>query len=263
MEFKMKPVALITGASSGIGFELAKVFAQEGYDLIVTADKGIRNAAQKLSALGAEVESYEVDLTKENGVDELTNFVQQTRQVIDVAVLNAGAGVGGQFATETDLSDEERIIKLNCLSTVQLAKWVVKEMLEHGHGHILFTSSVVGVMPSPLQSVYGATKAFVHSFAEGLRIELKESGISVTALQPGATETNFFDGPGLRETKVGQAKKDDPAKVARQGYEALMDGEDHIVAGSFKNKIQIAINKFLPEGMKGIATRSYAEKVDH
>jgi short-subunit dehydrogenase len=260
MQMSTKPFALITGASSGIGLELAKVFAEEGYDLLITAEKGIQEASRTIEQLGAKVDSYEVDLSEEAGVDELIAFADSLGRPIEVAVLNAGAGVGGDFARETNLEDEERIIRLNCLSTVRLAKWAVKNMLSDGKGRLMITSSVVSVMPAPLQLVYGATKAFVHSFAEGLREELRDTEITVTSLQPGATDTKFFEGPGLPGTKVDQMKKDDPAKVARQGFDALQNGDDHIVAGNIMNKIQIAVNKFLPERAKTMATRSYGEK---
>jgi short-subunit dehydrogenase len=139
------------------------------------------------------------------------------------------------------------MVALNVTSTVHLAKHVVKNMVARGSGRILFTASIAGTMPTPYETVYGATKAFVRSFSQGLREELKESGVSVTALMPGATETEFFDRAGAQQTKLGTNEKDDPAEVARQGYEALMAGKDHVIAGSFKNKLQAAAGHILPD----------------
>lgn len=240
-----KERAVITGASSGIGLELAKEFARRGFDLVICAeDPGIESAAQELRGLGAEVQAIQVDLASFDGVEK---FYAQIPQPIDVVALNAGVGVGGDFARETDLKAELNLINLNVASTVHLAKRVLKDMVPANKGRLLFTASVVSAMPGPFEAVYGASKAFVFSFAEALRNELKETEITVTALMPGATETNFFHRAGMDDTEVGKAEKDDAAEVARQGVDALLANKDRVVGGSFKNKLFVAAGSVAPE----------------
>jgi len=182
-----------------------------------------------------------------DGVETLYNRIQATNRPVDAIAINASVGVGGDFARETDLKDELNLINLNVVSSVHLAKRVVKDMVARGEGRILFTASIVSQMPSPFQAVYAASKAFVHSFSEAIRNELKDTGVTVTALMPGATETNFFHRAGLDDTKVGADQKDDPALVAKQGFEALMAGKDSILAESLKTKVQGAVSKVLPD----------------
>lgn len=239
--------AIVTGASSGIGFELAKQFVEHDFDVLITAeDEGIQKAARELEGLGAKVTPLQVDLASHDGVHKLQGAIQATGRPLDAAALNAGVGVSGPFA-ETDLAAELNLVRLNVVSTVHLAKYVVKEMVARGQGRILFTSSIAGTMPTPYQAVYGASKAFVRSLSQSLREELKDQGITVTALMPGATETNFFHRAGADDTKLGASEKDDPAEVAKDGFEALMAGKDHVVAGSFKNKVQAAAGYALPD----------------
>ena len=243
-----RPLAVVTGASSGIGYELAKQFAQNGFDLLVTATgSSINEAAQAFESLGAKVETVQADLATYDGVETLYDKIKATGQPVDAIAINAGVGVGGDFARETDLKDELNMINLNVVSSVHLAKRVVKDMVERGKGRILFTSSIAALMPGPFEAVYAASKAFLHSFSEALRNELKDTGVTVTALMPGPTETNFFHRADMDDTRVGAAKKDDPASVAKQGFEALMAGKDDIVAGSLMTKIQGAVSKVLPE----------------
>ena len=242
-----KQLALVTGASSGIGYELAKQFAQNGFDLlIVSAGNGINTAAREIQRLGANVDSVQADLADHQGVHKLLSAIQSSGRPVDAAAINAGVGVSGRFI-ETDLQEELNMIALNVTSTVHLAKYIAKDMVARGSGRILFTASIAGTMPAPYETVYGATKAFVRSFSQGLREELKDTGVSVTALMPGATETNFFHRAGADDTKLGVSEKDDPAEVAREGFEALMAGKDHVVAGSFKNKLQAAAGYALPD----------------
>ena len=242
-----KQFAVVTGASSGIGYELAKQFAQNGFDLlIVSAGPGINTAAQEIEVLGAKVEPIQADLANHDGVHKLQSAIKAAGRPIDAIAINAGVGVSGRFL-ETDLSEELNMIALNVTSTVHLAKHVVKDMVARGSGRILFTASIAGTMPTPYEAVYGATKAFVRSFSQSLREELKDTGVSVTALMPGATETNFFHRAGADDTKLGAGKKDDAAEVAKEGYEALMAGKDHVVAGSFKNKLEAAAGYALPD----------------
>ncbi|MEH2250415.1 SDR family NAD(P)-dependent oxidoreductase [Nostoc sp.] len=242
-----RPLAVVTGASSGIGYELAKQFAQNGFDLLVTSTgSSINEAAVAFKGLGAKVETVQADLATYDGVEMLYDKIKAIGQPVDAIAINAGVGVGGEF-TKTDLQEEINLIELNVVSTVHLAKRVVKDMVDRGKGRILFTSSIVSQMPSPFQAVYAASKAFVHSFSEAIRNELKDTGVTVTALMPGATETNFFHRAGLDDTKVGSDKKDDPAEVAKQGFEALMAGKDSVLAESLKTKIQGTVSQFLPD----------------
>jgi short-subunit dehydrogenase len=245
-------LAVVTGASSGIGLELARQLAERGYDLLVVAeDAGIERVASQFKKDGVTAEALRVDLRREEGVARLAERIGRAGPSLDVVALNAGVGVSGPF-TETSLEAELDMIRLNVTSVVHLAKRVVPVMLANGHGHILFTSSVAADMPAPYLAVYGATKAFVLSFSEALRHELGDSDISVTALQPGATDTNFFARAGMEEnTPVGRdPKKDDPADVARDALDALFADKDKAVAGSFKNKKDIAMAQILPEPAK-------------
>ena len=243
-----RPLAVVTGASNGIGYELAKQFAQNGFDLLVTSSgENINQVAQAFEELGAKVETVQADLATYDGVETLYNKIKATSRLVDAIAINAGVGVGGDFARETDLQDELNLINLNVVSTVHLAKRVVKDMVSNGKGRILFTSSIAALMPAPFEAVYGASKAFVHSFAEALRNELKDTGVTVTSLMPGPTDTNFFHRAGMDDTKVAQAQNDDPSVVAKQGFEALMAGKDSIIAGSLKTKIMGIGSKLMPD----------------
>lgn len=242
-----RPLAVVTGASSGIGYELAKVFAEHGFDLLVVAeDDGIAEAGAAFRQLGGEVEVLQTDLSRYEGVEELYAKIKDLGKSVDSVALNAGVGVSGEFS-ETSLERELELIDLNIVSTLHLTKRLLPDMLAQGHGRLLFTSSIAGEMPGPYYAVYAASKAFVQSFAEALRYEVKDRGIVVTALQPGPTDTNFFARADMLDTKAGQAKKDSPADVARDGFQALMDGKDHVVAGSFMNKMQVAAGKMMTE----------------
>lgn len=241
--------AVVTGASSGIGFELAKQFVQNNFDVLICAENPeINTAAQELRSLGADVQALQVDLTSRDGVQQLEQAIDSSGRMLDVAALNAGVGVSGPFA-ETDFSAEMNMVELNVVSTLRLAKYVVQKMVGQGSGRILFTSSIAATMPTPYEAVYGATKAFVRNLSQSIREELKETGITVTALMPGATETPFFEKAGALDTKLGASEKDDPAEVAKDGFEALMAGKDHVVAGAFKNKLQAAAGFALPDPM--------------
>lgn len=243
----MKPIALVTGASSGIGLELARVFAEEGYDLIINSGtERIFEAGEALRNLGADVTEIEADLSTREGAELLFEQASQGRQ-IDVVVLNAGVGVGGEFVT-TDYERELYIMNLNVVNTVYLAKLFLKEFAARDEGKLLITSSIAGEMPGPYYAIYAATKAFIQSFTEALHFEMKDTGrnITVTSLQPGPTDTEFFARADLLDTPGGEGKKADPAKVARDGYEALMAGKDHVVSGAM-NKIQTAAGKIMSE----------------
>jgi short-subunit dehydrogenase len=254
--------AVVTGGSSGIGLELARVFAKNGFDLLVTSGSNkIEHAADELRDSGVETTKVEADLATYDGVEKLWAAIQATGRPLDAIAINAGVGVGGDFARETSLEDELNMIQLNVTSTIHLAKRVLKDMVARGSGKILITSSIAGTMPTPLEAVYGATKAFGLSFAQSLRNELKDTGVTVTALQPGPTNTNFFHRAGLDNTEVGSEGKytNDPREVAEQGYKALMDGNDHIFASSLKTKVQGELGKFVPESLKAEQHRKMAE----
>lgn len=250
MDSSSRPLAVVTGASNGIGYELAKQFAQNGFDLLVTAtDSKTNDAAQTFEQLGAKVETVQVDLATYDGVETLYNKIKATGHPVDAIAINAGVGVGGEFI-KTDLQEELNLINLNVVSSVHLAKRVVKDMVDRGSGKVLFTSSIAALMPGPFEAVHAASKAFLHSFSEAIRNELKDTGVTVTALMPGPTDTNFFHRADMDDTKAGASKKDDSVEVAKQGFEALMAGKDDVVAGSVMTKIQGAVAKVLPETVK-------------
>src|SRR4051794_1180876 len=262
MESNNRRFAVVTGASKGIGHELARVFAKNGYDLLITADsEQIEDAGRELDNLGVQVQTVQADLAKYEGVEKLWSAVEATGRPVDVIAINAGVGVGGKFI-ETDLEEELNLVQLNVTSTVHLAKLVVRQMASRGAGKILLTSSIAGTMPTPLEAVYGASKAFVLSLAKSLRYELDDIGITVTALQPGPTDTNFFHRAGMDDTEVGSEGKytNDPAEVAQQGYDALMDNKDHVFASSLITKIEGEVGKFVPESLKAEQHRKQAEK---
>jgi short-subunit dehydrogenase len=256
-----RPFAVVTGASSGIGYELARQFAEHGYDLLIAAeDDGIEPAAVALRGDGGPaVQAVQVDLATYEGVEKLYESIVGSGRPVAAIALNAGRGAGGDFASQTDLRDELNIIDVNVTSTVHLAKRVLPDLVDRGAGRVLFTSSIASTMPGSFQAVYNASKAFVQSFAEALRNELKDTGVTVTSLMPGPTDTNFFDRADMGDTKVGTGKKDDPAEVAKQGYEALMKGDDHVVAASFKNKLQAVAGKVIPDTTKAEMHRKMAE----
>jgi len=255
-----RQLAVVTGASSGIGFELAKVFAREGYDLLVTAEDGeLEPVCRELNQMTASVEGARADLATPEGVERLYERIQAGARPVDALALNAGIGAGGAFATETELADELKLIDLNVRGTVHLCKLVVADMVERDAGRILFTSSIAATMPGPFQAVYNASKSFVQSFALAIRNELKDTGITVTALMPGATETEFFERAEMEDTEVGAGEKDDPADVARQGFDALMAGKEKVVAGAFKNKVQVAAGRVIPDSAKAEKHREMAE----
>jgi uncharacterized protein len=255
-----RPLAVVTGASSGIGLELARQFADNGFDLIIASeDADIAAAARELEPSGASVEAVQADLAKDSGVDELRRRIAAAGRPVEAVALNAGIGAGGAFATDTDLHQELKIIDLNVRSTVHLAKHVVRDMVARDQGRILFTSSIASTMPGAFQAVYNASKSFVQSFALALRNELKDTNVTVTSLMPGPTETEFFERADMLDTKVGASDKDDPADVARDGFEALMDGKERVVASSASTKAQARASRLTPDAVKAEMHRRMAE----
>ncbi|WP_249998175.1 SDR family oxidoreductase [Actinoplanes sp. M2I2] len=261
MTSTMNPFAVVTGASSGIGFELARQFAEHGYDLLIAAeDDAIEEAATALRRDGQnQVVAVRADLAQFDGVEAVYAAVLETGRPIDAIALNAGRGIGGDFVRETPLADELNVIDVNVTSTVHLAKRVLPDMVARDSGQVLFTSSIASTMPGTYQAVYNASKSFVQSFAEALRAELKDTGVTVTSLMPGPTDTNFFHRADMDDTRVGASKKDDPAVVAKQGFDALMKDKEKVVAGSVKTKVQGAASKVMPDKAKAEMHRKMAE----
>jgi short-subunit dehydrogenase len=253
--------AVITGASSGIGMELARQFGKNGFDLLIcSGSDDIFEAQRELEAEGYTVEALKANLSGYNGVEELFNRIQKYGKVLDAVAINAGVGVGGEFI-ETSLNEEIHLINLNIVSAVHLTKRILPEMKLREHGRILYTSSISSQMPSPFEAVYGASKAFLTSFAQSIRNEAKDYGVSVTVLMPGATNTNFFHRAHMDDTKAGAEMKysNDPAEVARQGFEALMSGKESVFAESLMTKIQGKALKYLPEKFKASFHRKWSE----
>jgi short-subunit dehydrogenase len=248
-------LALITGASSGIGLELAKLFANDGYDLVVAAeDDGIRDVPQTLSAFGVEIQPIQVDLRTSDGVEHLYRSTVAGDRTLAAAALNAGVGQGDMFL-KTELADDMSIIDLNVRSTVHLAKLVVRDMANRDEGKVLFTSSVASMMPGSHQTVYNASKSFVQSFVEGLRDELRDTGITITSLMPGITDTNFFNRAGMLDSIAGKGPKEDPARVAKQGFDALMNDDHKVIGGSIVSKLMGASSAVLPDSVKAVGSR--------
>jgi uncharacterized protein len=248
-------LALVTGASSGIGFELAKLFAADGYDVVAAADDdGIHTSAAALASGTAQVTPVQVDLRDPAEVERLYRTATQDGRHVAAAALNAGTGRGGSFI-EGSLDADFNVIDLNVRSTVHLSKLVLQDMATQGSGKVLYTSSIVAQMPGSMQTMYNASKSFVQSFAEALHDEMRDTGVTVTSLMPGPTNTNFFRRVGMQDTLVGRMPKDDPRQVAKQGYDAMMRGEVKVVASSPMSKALGVVNRFLPDSVKAVANR--------
>ena len=247
------PLALVTGASSGIGLALARQFAEHGYDLVIAAeDAAIHDAAESLRTGGRRVEAVQVDLARADGADRLWARARALGRPVDAVAINAGVAVNGLFA-ETDLAAEVTLIELNVTSSVRLAKRAVQEMAARGAGRILITSSIAAEAPGPYTAIYSASKAFLLSFGEAIRHELKDRGVTVTVLQPGATDTHIIARSGMEDTKLGAGPKLGADAVARAGFEALMAGKDHVVAASLREKVMVAAAPFAPDTVAAAA----------
>jgi short-subunit dehydrogenase len=257
-----KPLALVTGASSGIGLELAKQFAQHGYDLVVNAeDAELDDAAAQLRAEGVDVIAVRADLRTPAGIEQLWTRVLATDRPLDAAALNAGVGVGGAFI-DTDWARDLEIIQLNVAATTALMKLVLVQMTGRNAGRLLVTSSIASTMPGSYQSIYNASKSFVQSLTEAVQDELKDTDVTITSLMPGPTDTEFFDRADMTDTGMGKGPKDSPEKVAEQGFAALMAGEKKVVAASMAVKAQEAMNKVLPDSVKAAGNRVMAKPRD-
>ncbi|MFL6274139.1 MAG: SDR family NAD(P)-dependent oxidoreductase [Blastocatellia bacterium] len=256
MSSTIRQLAVVTGASSGIGYELARCCAENGFDLVIAADQPeIQQAAQTLGALGVNVEAVEADLATLEGNDKLYAAIQG--RPVNALLANAGHGLGRAFL-EQDFDEVRHVIDTNITGTIYLIQKVGRDMQARGQGRILITGSIVGFMPGSFQAVYNGTKAFIDSFSFALRNELKDSGVTVTCLMPGETDTEFFERADMMDTKVGTKKKDDPADVAKVGFEAMMKGEGDVVAG-WKNKVKTAIASITPAGMLAEQHRKLAK----
>jgi len=252
---RTRPLAVITGASSGIGFELAKLCAVNGFDLVIAADEPLDEAVETVRGLGAAVETALVDLATRPGVDTLVKTVGN--RTVDALIANAGHGLGQAFLDQA-FEEIEHVIETNVTGTLYLIHQIAWKMRERGAGRILITGSVAGFMPGTFHAVYNGTKAFIDSFAYALRAELKDSGVTVTCLMPGLTETEFFKRAGLTDTKAGQDDKDDPADVAKDGFDAMAKGDADVVSG-WKNKVMTTVANVTPAEMLAEQHRKMTE----
>jgi uncharacterized protein len=256
MSTQSRPLAVVTGASSGIGFELARCCGEHGYDLLIAADEPeIQTAAAELRGTGAAVEALEVDLATQEGVDQL--YAAAGGQPIAALLANAGRGLGKAFLDQS-FTDIRRVIDTNVTGTLYLIHKVAREMRARDEGRILITGSIAGFMPGTYQAVYNGTKALLDSFSFALRAELKGTGVTVTCLMPGATETEFFDRAAMLDTKVGTQKKQPADDVAKAGFEAMMRGDGEVITG-WQNKLRAAIASVMPAGMVAEQHRGLAE----
>ncbi|MGH9901442.1 MAG: SDR family NAD(P)-dependent oxidoreductase, partial [Pyrinomonadaceae bacterium] len=238
MTANTRPLAIVTGASAGIGYELARICAENNFDLLIAADESeINEAAQSFRALGVEVEAVEADLATLEGNDKL--YAATKGRPVEALLANAGHGLGKAFLDQ-NFDEVRHVIDTNITGTIYLIQKVGREMRARGKGRILITGSIAGFMPGTFSAVYNGTKAFIDSFSFALRNELKETEVTVTCLMPGATETEFFERADMMDTKVGTSEKDDPAVVAKDSFDAMMRGDGDIVSG-WKNKIQTVL----------------------
>lgn len=250
-------LAIVTGASSGIGLELAKLAAKDGYDLLVAADTSFTSAEGELKAAGANVQTLEVDLSNFEGVDRLLDAAGGRQ--IDLLCANAGHGLGRAFLDQ-DPAEWRHVVNTNITGTAYLLQRVLKRMVARNEGKVLVTGSIAGYMPGSFQAVYNGTKAFVDSFVAAIQNELKDAdGVTITNLMPGPVETEFFKRGDMMDTSVGtDPKKSDPADVAKDGWDALMAGKHSIVSG-LKNKVQATLANVTPNEVLAERHRQMAE----
>jgi uncharacterized protein len=251
-----RPLAVITGASSGIGRALAELCARDGYDLVLAADRAeIGGVASALRETGVSVDAVQADLATIEGVDQLWATVKGRE--VDALLANAGHGLGGAFLDQ-NFDQVRHVVDTNITGTLYLVHRVAGGMRARGRGRILFTGSVAGFIPGTYQAVYNGTKAFIDSFSFALRAELKDSGVTVTCLMPGPTDTEFFERAEMTDTRVAQGTKDDPVDVAKAGYTAMKRGDADVVAG-WKNKLQTTVANITPAGVLAEQHRRMAE----
>lgn len=251
-----RPLALVTGASSGIGLELARQCALNGFDLIIAADRPMQAACDALMKIGANVQCVEVDLARTDNIDRLYELTRG--RPVDALLANAGHGLGKAFLNQAFV-DVRHVVDTNITGTIYLIHRIGNDMRQRRSGKILITGSIAGFMPGTFQAVYNGTKAFIDSFSWALRSELQDSGVTVTCLMPGVTDTEFFRRADLMDTRIGASdEKMDPADVARAGFRAMMDGAGHVVTG-FRNKVQVAMANITPDAMLARQHRRMAE----
>jgi len=236
-------LALVTGASTGIGYQLALCCARNGYDLLIAADEPeIETSATRLRQSGVNVEAIQADLSNIDGVAKL--HAAAADRPVELLIANAGRGLGKAFLDQ-DFDAAREVVDTNVTGTLALLHKVAREMRDRGRGRILITGSIAGHLPGSFQAVYNGSKAFLDSFSFALREELKDSGVTVTCLMPGATDTAFFERAGMLDTKVAAEPKDDPAMVAQAGFEAMMQGKPSVITG-LRNKLQVAAAHVMP-----------------
>src|SRR5215203_1486548 len=252
----LKKLAVVTGASTGIGYELAIQCAKHGFNLVVAADETeINTAADAFRREGVSVDAIEANLATTEGCDRL--YAALKGRSVDALLANAGRGLGRAFLDQ-NWEDIRYVIDTNVTGTVYLIQKIARDMRARNEGKILITGSIAGFMPGTYQAVYNGTKAFLDSFSFALRAEVKDMGVTVTCLMPGATETEFFERADMLDTKIGQSKKDDPADVAKTGFKAMMNGEGDVVSG-WKNKLTTALASVTPAGLLAEQHRKQAE----
>lgn len=255
MNALIRPLAVVTGASSGIGLGLASECARNGFDLIIAADRELEDAAEEARAGGAEVQAVVVDLATPEGINRLLGLIGD--RPVEALLANAGHGLGRGFLDQS-LDDIIHVIDTNITGTLALIHRLGREMRHRRSGRILITGSIAGFIPGTFQAVYNGTKAFIDSFSWALRNELQDSGVTVTCLMPGPTETEFFKRADMLDTKVGSDSKMDAYEVARIGFKAMMEGEGDVVAGA-KNKLQAAMAAVTPSAVLAERHRKMAE----
>jgi uncharacterized protein len=250
-----RELAVVTGASSGIGAALSRELADRGFDLVLCGRDGaaLRRMTAEVTGRGVQAVQVEADLTRPDEVTKLHEQIAASGRPVAVAALNAGVAHGGTFAT-SDLQADLDLIDLNCRATVHLAKLLLRDMtLTQAPARVMILSSVAGRAPGPYQATYAASKAFLHSFAMGVRHELRRTPVSVTSVMPGPTDTSIFDRGGLRGTRIGEGSKDDPRQVAAQATEAALAGKATVVTGRRANRVQVWGSRLLPEGVLAAA----------
>ena len=242
-----RPLAVVTGASTGIGYELARCCAINGFDLVLAADEAkINAAADRLRRLGCKADAVQADLSTSEGVDKL--YAAIGGRPVAALLANAGHGLGNGFLDQ-DFVSVRHVIDTNITGTLYLVQKVGRDMRTAQSGKILITGSIAGNTPGMYHAVYHASKAFLDSFSGALRAELQDAVITVTLLMPGATKTDFFERADLEHTKLGHGKMDDAAAVAQQGFDAMMKGVGHVVTG-WHNKFLAAMTNIIPASVR-------------